>query len=1190
MLRVICFLLPFLLLCNATFAQGDSRVSFTENKGQWESPIIYKATLDGGALYFENQAMTYAFYDKEKYRSLHGSHGRSEGEQSVGDIKRVAFRIAFDGSQKPMVSAEKPWQTGTNYFLGSNRNRWKSDVKSFESLKYIGLYQGIDLTFFGMDNSIKYNFYVAPKADYKQIKLKYQSAKVSLKSGNLIIQTALGEILEQSPIAYQFIDGERKAVDCNFILKENVLSFEVKKYNANYELIIDPVVVYGSYSGSLADNFGMTATYDNAGNLISGGTVFDNGFPYTTGAFDSTYNGVVRYGMTDVIITKYDTSLSNLVYSTYIGGAKSSEIVTSIISDEKNNLYLYGATGSDDFPVTIGAYDTTYNGGAYLRFYNNGTYFTYGTDIFVAKLNTTGSDLLGATYLGGSLNDGVNMSNDTILRNNNPLVYEPETDSLQYNYGDQYRGEITLDPQGYPYIVSSTRSPDFPAIRSFDSSLGGKQDAIVCKFSSNLKILQWSTFLGGSKNDAGYGINIDVQKNVVVTGGTTSANFPTTVGVVSNIYKGGKADGFISIIDDTGAQLLKSTYIGSSEYDQSYFVQTDPQLNVYVTGQTSGSFNVRPDTIYNNANSKQFILKLNHNLSDTIFATVFGNGNNSINLSPSAFLVDKCQKVYFSGWGGSILSTGTRTDNMPLKNAWQSSNPDGFNFYLIVFEKDMDSLLYATYFGGAQSKEHVDGGTSRFDSRGIVYQSVCAGCVACRGCGPNSDFPTTPNAWSNINRSNNCNNGVFKFDFNMQVVAANILLESSNVNGCAPLDAKFNNLSNSASSFLWDFGNGDLDSTTTNPTRLYNQAGTYPVKLLVRNPLSCNLIDSSIIYVTVNPPVSADFDFTVPSTCSNTVSFIDASNSTSNVSTWYWDFGDGEKASIKDPVHTYKSLGNYTATLKVENYAGCGDKVEVLVDLRRDAAGISKDTTICASDSVQLVASGGTQYKWTPTTGLSNPFIANPMARPRVTTIYTVEMIQKKADGSTCNLILSTSVNVKNSGSAGVKAYAEKDTIVKGASVQLHAVADKPSVVLWIPFFSLDDNKSLNPIAKPEEDTKYSVAILDEFACTYFDSIWIYVNPDLCSEDGIFIPTAFSPNGDGINDTLFIRGKYIKEFYFAVYNQWGEIMFETYDIRNGWDGLYKKEKSDPGVFAFYLKVICESEKTFIKKGNVTLLR
>ena len=246
--------------------------------------------------------------------------------------------------------------------------------------------------------------------------------------------------------------------------------------------------------------------------------------------------------------------------------------------------------------------------------------------------------------------------------------------------------------------------------------------------------------------------------------------------------------------------------------------------------------------VYNNPGSSQFIWKLNPTLTGTEFTTVFGNERAGINISPSAFLVDVCGNIYVSGWGGSVLG-GTRLDDMPTTDdAFQETPPNGFDFYLMVLEREATSLLYGTYMGGNLAQEHVDGGTSRFDKYGVVYQSVCG------GCGGRSDFPTTPGAHSATNESSNCNNLVFKFDFEIIPVAN---FEVDLLEGCAPLTLNFENESNDTVNFVWDFGPGtEIVSGGASPSVLFTEPGTYEVVLMITDTI-CDLTDTAVKIITV---------------------------------------------------------------------------------------------------------------------------------------------------------------------------------------------------------------------------------------------------------------------------------------------------------------------------------------------------
>ena len=285
---------------------------------------------------------------------------------------------------------------------------------------------------------------------------------------------------------------------------------------------------------------------------------------------------------------------------------------------------------------------------------------------------------------------------------------------------------------------------------------GGPQDGVVFKLNTDLSSILWSTYLGGNNDDAVYDVVLDQNNNLYIAGGTNSVNFPTTTGVLSPAIHGG-VDGFITHLNATGSTILASTFIGTPDYDQTYFVELDPYGDVYTTGQTEGLYPVSAG-VYSNAGSSQFIHKMNATLDTTIYSTVFGNGNRIPNISPTAFLVDTCLNVYVAGWG-RCLSLGVFTNgnnsNMPITPNAHQSWTDGCDFDFFVLNSTATAPAYATYFGGGMSQEHVDGGTSRFDKNGVIYEAVCA------GCGGYNDFPTTPGVVSNTNNSGNCNNGCY---------------------------------------------------------------------------------------------------------------------------------------------------------------------------------------------------------------------------------------------------------------------------------------------------------------------------------------------------------------------------------------------------------------------------------------------
>lgn len=1330
---------------------------FTENLGQLDKQVKYNVVMNSGNIFFEDNRVVYFLYDYNKFKEYHyGGAGKYIDKSIRGHAYHVEF---LNGNTMAIKTASDMVPFYENFFLGNDKSKWKSNVHSYKRILYKDIYNGIDYEAVTDERRLKYNYYIKPGANYKDIRLKYKGVeKLKVENGELIIQTSFSEIKEDKPYAYQNINGSIIPIPCKYVLNGSIVSFELlTAFDPKYELIIDPTLVFAAQSGSTADNFGMTATYDSDGNLYSGGTVFDIGYPYITGSYSNVFNGPVISGNTDLVISKYNSGGTNMLYSTYLGGS-GSEIVTSLIVDINNNLCLYGSTGSSNFPMLANSYDNTFNGGTYLSFEFNGTTFTNGTDIFISKFNSGGTNLLASTYIGGSDNDGVNHTNSIVTYTSVyqaqtcsgpvfiPTVTEHKADSLQYNYGDQYRGEIQLDKLGNIYIVSSTRSSNFPtSATAFDNSLGGKQDAVIVKFNSSLSTLGWSSYLGGSENDAGYGIIVTDSLFTYVTGGTYSTDFPTTPGCYNTAYNGGKADGYIVKINPAGSSILKGTYIGTLDYDQSYCIQKDKIGNIYVFGQSLGNMPV-VGPVYSNAGSHQFISRFDNQLNNLNMSTVVGSGLPIIDISPSAFSVDNCGNIYLSGWGGNLI-TGPAMSGMPTTtNAIYPTIPNGFDFYLLALSQNAGSLLYATYFGGNCSKEHVDGGTSRFDPAGIVYQSVCA------GCGGQDDFPVPAGKWPcgpfvtcppGPNMSGNCNNGVFKIDFDINIAVSTI--STNTIGGCNPLFVNFTSATsptNAGSSFIWYFGNGQTNTTNINPTVTYTNPGTYTVSLVVIDPTTCNVKDSTSIYITVLPSPTSSFTSTfVP--CTNTISMVNTSTGTLIPNPYVWNWGDATPTiNATSPTHSYTAPGIYTITLITTAVNGCTSQATQTVNISSFFPTVSS-AIICDGSSTTLTALGATNYTWTPAIGLSNTLISSPIANPSVTTIYTVvaedntvnppcvrnlttsvivnpkptadfsysinpcgggvnyydnsasniagwfwtlsptvtttdqnpyyfysnggnftvslvatnqfgctdtaykpivvpippplsvnansliclgSSAQLEATGGTsyswtptsslnlanisspvanptvstnysvvittsnnCTFLLNTYVNVYNLSSTPIAANASPVGIVKGNASTLIYTGDPGATISWYPSNSVNPKTGYTVQATPERPTTYTV-YATKGACR--ETLYVFVDVFIpgCIEGDAFIPNTFTPNGDGQNDILYVRGLKVDEVYFAVYNRWGEMVFETTDKSKGWDGIYKGKPADVGVFGWYLKVKCYNGEETFKKGNVTLIR
>jgi len=367
---------------------------------------------------------------------------------------------------------------------------------------------------------------------------------------------------------------------------------------------------------------------------------------------------------------KFNATGTDRIYATYLGG-NGNEQPHSLIVDNNYNLVIAGRTGSSNYPGT--------------RMGTGG-----GWDIVLSKLNADGTALIGSRVIGGNGDDGVNIVDKEIQSN------VPKGKGLDRNYGDDSRSEVIVDSSNNIYLSSCTQSTNFPVSANAAQSTPGAvsavskrfQDAVVMKFSPDLQTNLFSTFLGGSEDDAAFVLALSPFTNdLFVAGATGSSDFPgDKTGVFQSLYQGGMADGFIAWFSNTGT-LKKTTFYGTpSGGDIIYGIQFDKFSFPYIMGTTTESFPV-VNASFSQPNSKQFIAKFQKDLSALIFATNFGTSSSIPNISPTAFLVDRCENIYVSGWGGlgnskiGYESAGTKNLKTTADAIKQTTDGSDFTFY-----------------------------------------------------------------------------------------------------------------------------------------------------------------------------------------------------------------------------------------------------------------------------------------------------------------------------------------------------------------------------------------------------------------------------------------------------------------------------------------------------------------------------
>jgi Ca2+-binding RTX toxin-like protein len=577
-----------------------------------------------------------------------------------------------------------------NYFIGNDPSTWHSDVATFGRVAYRGVFPGIDVSYHGNNaGTLEYDFVVAPGADPKDIRLKFSGASdVALRDGSLVITTAYGAVTQQAPVLYQTIGGRRVPIDGRFSLASDEVGFEVGAYDHHHLLVIDPTLIYSTYLGGSGDDSGQGIAVDGHGSAYVTGSTGSTIFP-TLAAFQGS-----NAGQTDAFVTKLDASGQTLIYSTYFGGSKI-DIGYGIAVDETGAAYVTGSTTSANFPVQAPFQGSNAGGG----------------DAFVTKLNATGSALIYSTYLGGSSSvgaQGIDIARGIAVDAEHAAYVTGSTSSedfptraplqgsnagggdvfvtklndkgsaLKYStylggkVGDFAYG-IAVDGEHAAYVTGSTSSLDFPTQAPFQASTAGSDDAFVTKLNATGSALVYSTYLGGSNGDAGYGIAIDEGQAAYVTGSTSSTNFPTTPTPFQG-SSAGSDDAFVTKLNATGSTPVYSTYLGGSSTDNAHGIAVSGAGEAYVTGATSSTnFPMQaplPGQASNSGSFDAFVTKLTATGAMPIYSTYLGGSSR-----------DLAQGIAVDG-SGAYVTGQTSSTNFPALAPLQGSNAGAIDAFV----------------------------------------------------------------------------------------------------------------------------------------------------------------------------------------------------------------------------------------------------------------------------------------------------------------------------------------------------------------------------------------------------------------------------------------------------------------------------------------------------------------------------
>jgi hypothetical protein len=628
-------------------AYGKLPLRFEPNEGQSGGQVKFLSRGRGYTLFLTSSEAVLALSKTALHMHLLGANANA---QATG-VEKLAGTV--------------------NYFIGNDPKKWRTNVATYGKVEYRNIYPGIDLLYYGNQQQLEYDLVVAPGADPGVARLGISGAsKMQLDpSGDLVMHTRGGVVHLRKPVAYQRTANSQQSIDVRYALgADDQVAFAVGSYDHARPLVIDPVLAYSTYLGGSGG--------ENAGGLANGNIAVDSaGSAYVTGYTQSTNFPTVdplqpsNGGILNAFVTKLNPEGTAFVYSTYLGG-KGQDMGGGIAIDSSGNAYVTGQTTSTNFPTTPGAF----------QIFKQST--GVNTAAFVTKLNSTGSSLLYSTYLSGSSSDsGAGIVVDSSGRASvtgqafstnfpvTPGAPQPKlggapdafvttlaADGASQVFSTYLGGSsmdmgvgIALDPSGNIYITGNTLSSNFPLVNPLQPASGGGYDAFVAKLNPFTSTLVYSTYLGGSSTDFGYGIAVDSAGSAYVTGLTSSTNFPTANPYQRTLLGNATTNqnAFVAKLNPAGSALVYSTYLGAS-FVTGYGIAVDSTGAAYVTGITLGNFPLVGSLVPSDREANPFVTKFNPTGSALVYSTYLGGYG-----AGSGIAVDTSGNAYVTGFAGS---------------------------------------------------------------------------------------------------------------------------------------------------------------------------------------------------------------------------------------------------------------------------------------------------------------------------------------------------------------------------------------------------------------------------------------------------------------------------------------------------------------------------------------------------------
>jgi hypothetical protein len=621
---------------------------WVKNEGQWDERALFSAPGYFGT--------TWITKDGEL---LHVAVKKEECKEQATKAKACPSKSwviseRWVGGKVQTITPEEELPTKVSYFIGNDPSKHKTNLPTYRYVSLGEVWSRIEVKLKATQKTVEKLFYVKPGADPSKIVVEVGGAeglKLS-KDGEIIIKTGLGELKLSKPVAWQEKDGKKLPVEVSYkLIGKNRYSFVVAKADPSLPIVIDPILQSTYLGGNDWDVAYALAIHPTTGDVYVAGVTDSTDFPNTTGGAQAS-----KGGRSDAFVTRLNSSLTQILQSTYLGGSDSDYARALAIHPTTGDVYVAGVTNSTNFPRTSGGAQASYRGGL--------------SDAFVARLNLSLTQILQSTYLGGSSGDyayalaihpktgevyvaGYTFSNDfpgttggAQASCSSCRILYPDTFVARLNSGltqilqSTYLGEsgwdeakaLAIHPTtGEVYVAGRTGSTDFPRIfgGAQTSYGGGRSDAFVARLNSGLTQILQSTYLGGSGDDDAFALAIHpTTGEVYVAGVTNSTNFPRTSGGAQASYRGGLTDAFVARLNSSLTQILQSTYLGGSSGDYARALAIHPTTGyVYVVGVTDSTDFPNTDggvQARTSGDGDIFVARLNSSLTQILQSTYLG--------------------------------------------------------------------------------------------------------------------------------------------------------------------------------------------------------------------------------------------------------------------------------------------------------------------------------------------------------------------------------------------------------------------------------------------------------------------------------------------------------------------------------------------------------------------------------------